>query len=237
MNMNAPVFQCVNHMLAHIIIKAAQRQISPVDKMHFTVKAVENTRKFKRNITCSINNYPLWQSKDVDEGRAILARLDSIGALTPTHREMMYLDAMRALYGEGSKEEQDLAYMNAMASLQEAHPEDLEARAFHALAILGSTDGERDFEVYARAASVAQPVFEANPDHPGAAHYIIHSFDDPEHADLGLHAANAYSEIAPGAAHAQHMTTHIFLAQGDWARVIQNNQRATRSASPRKKTG
>ena len=172
------------------------------------------------------NNYPLWQSKDVDEGRAILARMDSLGALTPTHREMMYLDAVRALYGEGSKEEQDLAYMYAMASLQEAHPEDLEARAFHALAILGSTDGERDFEVYARAASVAQPVFDANPDHPGAAHYIIHSFDDPEHADLGLEAANAYSEIAPGAAHAQHMTTHIFLAQGDWARVIQNNQRA-----------
>jgi len=78
----------------------------------------------------------------------------------------------------------------------------------------------------ARAAEVAQPVFDANPNHPGAAHYIIHSFDDPEHADLGLEAANAYSEIAPGAAHAQHMTTHIFLAQGDWERVIQNNQRA-----------
>ncbi len=172
------------------------------------------------------NNYPLWQSKDVDEGRAILARIDSVGAVAPSHREMMYLDAVRALYGEGTKTEQDLAYMNAMQALQDEHPEDHEARAFHSLSILGSTDGVRDFDVYARAAAVAQPVFEANPNHPGAAHYIIHSFDDPEHADLGLEAANAYSEIAPGAAHAQHMTTHIFLAQGDWERVIQNNQRA-----------
>lgn len=172
------------------------------------------------------NNYPLWQDKDVDEARAVLARMDSVGALVGTHREQMYIDAVRALYSEGTKTEQDLAYMEAMKTLHEAHPEDLEAQAFYALSILGSTDGVRDFEVYAQAAAVAQPVFEANPDHPGAAHYIIHSFDDPEHADLGLEAANAYSEIAPGAAHAQHMTTHIFLAQGDWERVIQNNQRA-----------
>lgn len=172
------------------------------------------------------HNYPLWQDKNVEQGRAVLARMDSVGALVGTHREQMYIDAVRALYGEGSKTEQDLAYMEAMKTLHEAHPEDLEAQAFYALSILGSTDGVRDFDVYAQAAAVAQPVFEANPDHPGAAHYIIHSFDDPEHANLGLEAANAYSEIAPGAAHAQHMTTHIFLAQGDWERVIQNNQRA-----------
>ncbi|MGB1048809.1 MAG: hypothetical protein ACPG3U_03870 [Rhodothermales bacterium] len=172
------------------------------------------------------NNYPLWQSKNVDEGRAILARMDSLGAVAPSHRETMYIEAVRALYGDGTKTEQDLVYMESMKALQDMHPEDHEARAFHALSILGSTDGVRDFDVYARAAAVAQPVFDANPNHPGAAHYIIHSYDDPEHADLGLDAANAYSDIAPGAAHAQHMTTHIFLARGDWERVIQNNQRA-----------
>lgn len=172
------------------------------------------------------NNYPLWQQKDVEEGRGILARMDSLGAEPDSPREAGYVDAVRTLFGAGSKSEQDQAYMMAMKELHEAWPEDHEAQAFYALSILGSTDGVRDFDVYALAASVAQPVFDANPDHPGAAHYIIHSFDDPEHAELGLEAANAYSDIAPGAAHAQHMTTHIFLAQGDWERVIQNNQRA-----------
>lgn len=172
------------------------------------------------------NNYPLWQDKNVDEGRSILARMDSVGALPGTPRETMYVDAVRTLFGEGTKAEQDIAYMNAMGALHEAFPDDLEAQAFYALSILGSTDGVRDFDVYAQAASVAQPVFDANPDHPGAAHYIIHSFDDPQHAELGVEAANAYSRIAPGAAHAQHMTTHIFLAQGNWDLVIQNNRRA-----------
>ena len=172
------------------------------------------------------NNYPLWQEKRGNEARAVLARMDSIGATPGTEREAMYVEAVRVLYGDGTKTDQDMAYMSAMQDLHEAYPDDLEAQAFYALSILGSTDGVRDFDVYARAASVAQPVFDANPDHPGAAHYIIHSFDDPEHAVQGLEAAEAYSGIAPGAAHAQHMTTHIFLAQGNWERVIQNNRRA-----------
>jgi hypothetical protein len=113
-----------------------------------------------------------------------------------------------------------------MARLATAHPDDMEARAFWSLAILGSTDGTRDFATYMRAAAVAQPVFDANPDHPGAAHYLIHSFDDPVHAPLGLEAARAYSEIAPGAAHAQHMTSHIFVAMGMWDDVVAANIRA-----------
>jgi hypothetical protein len=69
-------------------------------------------------------------------------------------------------------------------------------------------------------------VFDANPAHPGAAHYIIHAFDDPVHAPLGLDAARAYSEIAPDAAHAQHMTSHIFVAMGMWDDVVAANIRA-----------
>jgi hypothetical protein len=75
------------------------------------------------------NNYPLWQSKNVDEGRAILARMDSLGAVAPSHRETMYIEAVRALYGDGTKTEQDLAYMESMKALQDMHPEDHEARA------------------------------------------------------------------------------------------------------------
>lgn len=171
-------------------------------------------------------NHPLWREQDREAALAVLARYEARGVAPPTEREEAYLDALRTLYGEGSKAERDRAYMDAMARMQERWPEDLEARAFHALAILGSTDGVRDFATYMRAAATAQPVFDANPDHPGAVHYIIHSFDDPVHAPLGLPAAVAYSDIAPGAAHAQHMTSHIFVALGMWNDVVAANVRA-----------
>jgi tetratricopeptide (TPR) repeat protein len=78
-----------------------------------------------------------------------------------------------------------------------------------------------------RAAAIAEEIFRDNPDHPGAAHYLIHSYDDPIHASLGLRAARAYSGIAPDAAHAQHMTTHIFVAMGMWDDVISQNKIAS----------
>jgi len=175
-------------------------------------------------------NHPLWREQDRDAALAALGRLgptpDARASRAPTDRERRYLAAVEALYGEGSKHDRDQAYMRAMASLEAAYPDDMEARAFHALAILGSRDGVRDFATYMRAAATVQPVFDANPDHPGAAHYLIHAFDDPVHAPLGLPAARRYSGIAPGAAHAQHMTSHIFLALGMWDDVIAANVRA-----------
>jgi tetratricopeptide (TPR) repeat protein len=169
-------------------------------------------------------NHPLWQQQDGEAALAALARYDGDPA---SDRERMYLAAVRELYGEGTKAERDRRYMEAMRRLHEAHPDDAEAQAFYALSILGLTDGTRDFANYMRAAATASPVFEANPDHPGAAHYIIHSFDDPIHAPLGLPAAKAYGAIAPDAGHAQHMTSHIFLAMGMWDDVIRANINAT----------
>lgn len=175
-------------------------------------------------------NHPLWRQQDRDAALATLARYaptpEARQARAPTAREAAYLAAIDVLYGTGTKTERDIAYMGAMSRLSAAYPDDHEARTFHSLSILGSTDGERDFGTYMRAAAVAQPVFDANPDHPGAAHYIIHSFDDPIHAPLGLEAARAYSEIAPDAGHAQHMTSHIFVALGMWDDVVAANIRA-----------
>lgn len=175
-------------------------------------------------------NHPLWREQDREAALRALARYAPTAkarrARAPTEREAGYLTAIDALYGTGTKGERDLAYMEAMARLSDEYPDDDEARAFHALSILGSTDGERDFATYLRAAATAQPIFDSNPDHPGAAHYIIHSFDDPIHAPLGLKAARAYSDIAPDAAHAQHMTSHIFVAMGMWDDVIGANVRA-----------
>jgi len=175
-------------------------------------------------------NHPLWQQQDREAALASLARYAPTprkrADRAPTERERGYLEAVDALYGPGDKGERDRGYMEAMGRLADRFPDDLEARAFHALSILGSRDGERDFATYMRAAAEAAPVFEANPEHPGAPHYIIHSFDDPVHAPLGLEAARAYSGIAPDAGHAQHMTSHIFIAMGMWDDVVTANIRA-----------
>lgn len=176
-------------------------------------------------------NHPLWRQQDRDRALSALERLaptpEARRAKAPSEREKRYLDAVETLFsGERSKQERDRAYMRAMERLHRAYPQDEEARAFYALSILGSEDGSRDFATYMRAAATAQPVFERNPLHPGAAHYLIHSFDDPIHAPLGLPAANAYADIAPQAAHAQHMTSHIFVAMGLWQRVVEANIRA-----------
>lgn len=201
-------------------------------------------------------NHPLWRQYDCESGRAALERLgptpEARRAKAKTEREKRYFDAIEVLYEEDGllvsvsaqevcgaggpagasvdlpKLKRDSAYMNAMKRLSDAYPEDDEARSFYALSILGVKNGARDFATYMRAAAEVLPVFERNPQHPGAAHYIIHSFDDPVHASLGLEAANAYSEIAPDAAHAQHMTSHIFVAMGMWERNVAANIRATR---------
>jgi tetratricopeptide (TPR) repeat protein len=176
-------------------------------------------------------NHPLWRQKDVAAAHEVLGRYAPIAeerlAKAPSERERRYLEAVEILFGDGDKMTQDLAYMGAMQRLSESYPDDHEARTFYALSILGSTNGTRDFATYMRAAATAQPTFLANPKHPGAAHYLIHSFDDPVHAPLGLPAARLYAEIAPGAAHAQHMTTHIFVAMGMWEKVVSGNVRAS----------
>jgi tetratricopeptide (TPR) repeat protein len=172
-------------------------------------------------------NHPIWNEQDRDAARAALARLaptaDGRRARAPTARERGYLEAVEILYGDGPKELRDTLYGEAMERLAHQFPEDDEAKAFHALALLGLSRGERHVATYMRAAALALEVFARNPLHPGAAHYIIHSFDDPVHAPLGLPAARAYSRIAPDAPHAQHMTTHIFVALGMWDEVVSQN--------------
>ena len=141
-------------------------------------------------------------------------------------REKGYLAAVETLYGEGSKIDRDYDYSEAMRGLSERYPEDMEAKSFYALSVLGTTQGERDFSVFMRAGAIVEEVFAVNPRHPGAAHYLIHSYDDPVHAPLGLRAARVYAEIAPAASHAQHMISHIFVAMGDWENSVESNVKA-----------
>ena len=103
-------------------------------------------------------------------------------------------------------------------------PDDHEVAILYALSLLGTVrPGDQGFRRQALAASIAETVFKANPNHPGAAHFIIHSFDDPDHAILALPAARAYAKIAPSAAHALHMPSHIFVQLGLWDDVVKSN--------------
>ena len=171
------------------------------------------------------HNYPLWASQERDEALEALSKLAPLGERVASAREERYLDAVFTLYGEGDKPTRDIAYMNAMQKMHEDYPEDLEAAAFYSLSILGSVY-ERDFRTYMKAASIAEEVFAKQPQHPGAAHYMIHSYDDQIHAPLGLRAAREYSKIAPNASHAQHMVSHIYTSLGMWDEVIKANRTA-----------
>ena len=180
--------------------------------------------------------HPVWNEQDAGSARSALERLgptaEARRARAPTARERGYLEAVEVLYGPGAKARRDTLYARAMEELVRAHPEDLEAKAFYSLALLGLNQGVRDTVTYLRSAPWADTVFRANPVHPGAAHYLIHAYDDPVHAARGLDAARAYARIAPDAAHAQHMTTHIFLALGMWDDVVAQNRIALRLQAP-----
>jgi tetratricopeptide (TPR) repeat protein len=181
------------------------------------------------------HTHPVWNQKDAEAAREALDRLapttDARLAKAPTDREKAYLAAVEVLYGEAEKAALDTLYAVEMEKLAHAYPDDLEAQAFYALALLGLSQGDRNVPTYMEAGTIALAAFNQNPDHPGAAHYTIHSFDDPTHAILAMEAARAYSVIAPDAAHAQHMTTHIFLARGLWDDVVDQNVRAVAVAN------
>jgi hypothetical protein len=175
-------------------------------------------------------NHGIWHEQDRGAALQVLGRLGDTPAArqakAPTEREKLYLGAIETLYGDGSKEERDRKYMADMARLHQRYPADIDAAAFYALAILSSAEQGRDFATYMRAAAVLEEVFPLHPHHPGVVHYLIHSYDDPIHAPLGLRPARIYAQIAPDAGHAQHMTSHIFLALGMWDEVVQSNENA-----------
>ncbi len=149
-------------------------------------------------------------------------------AFQETPREKAYLHAVEILFGEGDKYDRDRRYALAMEQLHASYPDDVDATCFYALALLGTSHAGRDVPTYMRAAALMEEAFEQNPRHPGAAHYLIHSVDDSVHAPLGLRAARAYSKIAPDSPHAQHMTSHIFLALGMWDDVVAANEATMR---------
>src|SRR5262249_27211891 len=189
-------------------------------------------------------NHPLWMEQDRDAALAALKKLAPTSEVrlvkAPTDREKGYLSPLELLYGDGDKPSRDRDYAEAMRRLHEKYPQDLDAASFYALALLGTTEGKRDYATYMKAAAIAEEVFAKNPLHPGAVHYLIHCYDDPVHAPLGMRVARVYAKIAPAAGHALHMPSHIFFASGMWEEAAASNEAAWKASvdrANRKKLG
>jgi tetratricopeptide (TPR) repeat protein len=181
-------------------------------------------------------NHPLWAQLDLPAARKALERLAPTleGRLAKAHteKEKAYVEAVNQLfYAPGDKLARDNAYSEAMAGMYGRWPDDHEVAIFYALSLLGTVRPvDKGFRRQALAASIALKVFQENPNHPGAAHFVIHAFDDPDHAILALPAARAYAGIAPAAPHALHMPSHIFVQLGMWQDVVASNTVAYKAA-------
>jgi tetratricopeptide (TPR) repeat protein len=174
---------------------------------------------------------PLWYNESVDKARTALARLAPTPAArqakAPTAREKGYLEAVERLYGTGDEAGRNRAYSERMAELSRAFPQDDEAALFYALSLLASIpNGQRNPEISLKAGAIASAVLKRNPDHPGAAHYALHAYDDGEHAAMGLQAARIYARIAPASSHARHMPSHAFLPLGLWDEAAASDEAA-----------
>ena len=183
------------------------------------------------------HNHPLWAQQDADAAKKILEKIaptsDARLAKAKLPKEKAFLKAIDILYySPGDKLARDIAYSEALASMYAQWPADHEVATWYALSLLGTVrPADKGFRRQALAASIAEKVFAENPRHPGAAHFIIHAFDDPDHAPLALNAARAYAGIAPAAAHALHMPSHIFVQRGMWEDVRKSNIVAYKSAT------
>ena len=177
-------------------------------------------------------NQTLWYNENLAKGREALNRLAATAAArqakAPTPREKAYLDAVERMFASGDKASRNRAYADRMAELSRQFPDDDEAALFYALALLGTQpeSGTRDTAVMTKAGEIALGVLKKNPQHPGAAHYALHAFDDGEHAARGLEAARAYAKIAPASSHAQHMPSHVFLPLGMWDEAAASDEAA-----------
>jgi hypothetical protein len=181
------------------------------------------------------NLHPIWAPPTPDElktGREAAEKATQIGA--KTDREKAFIGAMATFYADSDKVDHKtrmLAYEKAMAALERDHPKDREAAIFHALSLLGiAQPNDKTYAHQKQAAEILNRVLPEVPEHPGVAHYLIHSFDYPELAQLALPAARVYAKLAPGSPHALHMPSHIFTRLGLWDESIASNLASAKKA-------
>lgn len=168
--------------------------------------------------------HQLWSPAEPSDIAASQKDLKTADAHPPkTARERAFLAAAHAFYdGDRTQDERATAYSDAMAKLHQQYPSDIEGTVFYALSLLASSPSS-DTAKRQQAVALLQPIFDRYPNHPGVAHYIIHSCDSPAMAPLALRAAREYAKIAPSAPHALHMPSHIFSQLGLWQDSIKSN--------------
>ena len=171
--------------------------------------------------------HQLWDNPNDTTLKRGAGELKKAKSLHPKDaREQQYIAALDAFYKHRDEEHKvrATAYSQQMELLYQKYPDDHEAGIFYALSLIAS-EPEKDTTYVNRkkAAMVLEKIFAEEPDHPGIAHYLIHSYDKPEMAELGLPAARRYAKIAPVAPHAVHMPSHIFARLGLWQEDIDSN--------------
>ena len=166
------------------------------------------------------------------EGAEAIQKAKEASAATPRERD--YIEALAVLYQDHATvphRQRALAYEQAMEKLAATYPDDVEAKILYALAVSANHDlNDKTFARPLKAASILEPLFPAYSQHPGVAHYLIHSYDYPPIASKGLEAARRYAQVAPDASHAQHMPSHIFTRVGAWRESVASNQASIAAA-------
>ncbi len=161
----------------------------------------------------------------LEQGSKTIEQARAAGAKTP--RERGYIEAVAHLYGDPANRDQRgrmVAYGNAMGEVSAAFPDDAEAAIFYALALAAAADPtDKTYANQLKAGAILEKLFVQYPNHPGLAHYIIHTYDVPALAGRAREAARRYSEIAPSTPHALHMPSHTYTRLGDWEASIRAN--------------
>ncbi|TMJ04869.1 MAG: hypothetical protein E6G97_05050 [Alphaproteobacteria bacterium] len=180
-----------------------------------------------------LNPHVPTPAKNLAEGAAAIAKAKGTNA--KTQRERDYVDALAAMYTDFEKAPhlaRSQAYAKAMEQVAQRYPNDDEALIHYALALnTSASPADKTYANQLKGAAILEPIFERQPQHPGVAHYLIHLYDYPPIAEKGLKAARLYAKIAPGAAHAQHMPSHIFTRVGYWQESIDSNAVSQRVAN------
>jgi hypothetical protein len=177
-------------------------------------------------------------AQQVQQGLEAVERARSLAA--KTERERAYIEAVANLYMDAAGRPQRtrvVAYRDAMGKLARRYTDDTEAAIFFALSLTAAEDlNDKTYASRLQAVGILQPLFSRLPDHPGLAHYIIHSYDVPALASRALDAAKRYAQIAPAAPHALHMPSHTFTRVGLWQPSIEANIASAKAARQQKET-
>jgi hypothetical protein len=179
-----------------------------------------------------LNPHATPPAKNLAEGASVIAKGKAVGA--KTQRERDYIDALGVMYADYENVDHRtrlLAYAKAMEQLAQRYPGDDEAQIHYALALnTSASPADKTYANQLKGAAILEPIAERQPQHPGVSHYLIHLYDYPPIAEKGLNAARRYAKIAPAAAHAQHMPSHIFTRVGYWSESIASNTESARVA-------